>query len=557
MYIPTTNMEGRENEASKLAEDIEEREHEERERDKKKEMGFMYGVVKEQVATRKLKMKMKAKYYVPPAGPIKWKPPPYEVAIDAIGDQSRLTSGMKEVYNGNSALYASCPSPWDDEFLAIHGDDTHGQTFQQWMDKTDKRIPCGEARSHIYICPVGSDYSPLLIKSILNVVSAFCHGCRVHELPFVPIDPSWYYNVNDWMSDSSGSDDDEEDEDNKTNNMKNIKKNVKNNNNNKKYDSNASESDDDDDEEEEDERTKWQREIKEKLEKRKKEEAAARKVRSRRRKKMAARSANRIKVCAGPILDYLKNVLKNEWHGADNAYMVLAISMHELVDPHSASTIDIQVEAMQRKASAFKVEKIEPHRKILAEAIMKGKEARDNARAIEKELAIEYRKFTLAIEKLYKDAEKNWEGLEERIDVDDRVGILSFKYLDPLFGLSNEEKERANSNGRHDENIGALIRRACKRMTHTFGHLFGMEHCIYYHCRMNGCISIDEQETSPVYLCPVCLRKLHNACGIHTTRRVMERYYENRKFYGGIWRKAFPDVEDWYKERVARIDNAL
>ena len=67
----------------------------------------------------------------------------------------------------------------------------------------------------------------------------------------------------------------------------------------------------------------------------------------------------------------------------------------------------------------------------------------------------------------------------------------------------------------------------------------------------------DEQETSPVYLCPVCLRKLHHACGIHTTRRVMERYNENRKFYGGIWRKAFPDVEDWYKERVARIDNAL
>ena len=64
---------------------------------------------------------------------------------------------------------------------------------------------------------------------------------------------------------------------------------------------------------------------------------------------MAARSANRIKVYAGPILDFLKNLLKNEWHGADNAYMVLAISMHELVDPHSASTIDIQVEAMQQQ----------------------------------------------------------------------------------------------------------------------------------------------------------------------------------------------------------------
>ena len=79
---------------------------------------------------------------------------------------------------------------------------------------------------------------------------------------------------------------------------------------------------------------------------------------------MAARSANRVKICATPVLDYLKNLLKNEWHGADNAYIILAVCMHELVDPHSANMIDVQVEAMQRKANAFKAEKIEPHRKI-------------------------------------------------------------------------------------------------------------------------------------------------------------------------------------------------
>ena len=58
-------MEGREQEASQLAERIEEREELQRQREKKKEMGFMYGVVKEQIATKKLKLKMKAKYYVP------------------------------------------------------------------------------------------------------------------------------------------------------------------------------------------------------------------------------------------------------------------------------------------------------------------------------------------------------------------------------------------------------------------------------------------------------------------------------------------------------------
>ena len=46
---------------------------------------------------------------------------------------------------------------------------------------------------------------------------------------------------------------------------------------------------------------------------------------------------------------------------------------------------------------------------------MKGK-GQGIRRELPKDLAIEYRKFTLAIEKLYQDAEKNWEGLEERID---------------------------------------------------------------------------------------------------------------------------------------------
>ena len=105
--------------------------------------------------------------------------------------------------------------------------------------------------------------------------------------------------------------------------------------------------------------------------------------------------------------------------------------------------------------------------------------------------------------------------------------------------------------------ISVLLFAGLAKVTHTFGHFlvwiiafFPLSHeRLYLHRRA--------RETSPVYLCPVCLRKLHHACGIHTTRRVMERYNENRKFYGGIWRKAFPDVEDWYKERVARIDNAL
>jgi archaemetzincin len=41
--------------------------------------------------------------------------------------------------------------------------------------------------------------------------------------------------------------------------------------------------------------------------------------------------------------------------------------------------------------------------------------------------------------------------------------------------------------------------------------MFGLEHCVYYRCIMNGSNSILETDRSPHHLCPVCLRKLARA----------------------------------------------
>lgn len=549
--------------ASKLAAEHERAREAAERKQKTREMGFMYGVAKEQIAVNKLKMKMKASHFVPPAGPAKWAPPPDSVCMAAVGDTSKLTSRMQEVYNADSSLFSACPVPWDDEWLANFSDRTKGQTFDEWLALEDKTIPCGESRSHIYLCPVGSDYSPLVIKSIINVVSAFCHGCRVHELPFVPIDPSWYYNVHDWMSD----DDEEENSVKEAEEERKRKKKAerearKTRLREKKKKAKAAmqgsdgtvSSDSDEAFEEEDEKAKHYRLVREKFEQRKAEEAKARKLRHRRRKKMAARTADRVKVCVTPVLDYLRHKLNHDWHGADNAYIVLAISTYEMVDPHAALNVDNEIEILERKMNVIKTEEIEPHRKVLANAIMQGKEAREEARRVEAELNEKILKIKYEMEQLYKQADKAWEGIDECIKKDERVGMLSIAYMDPLHGMSEDEKQRANSNGRDAKNFETLIRRTSKRITHTFGHLFGMEHCIYYHCRMNGCLTAEEQENSPCYLCAVCLRKLHNAIGIHTTHRAIERYYQIRKFYGGIWRKAFPDVEDWFKERIKRIE---
>ena len=50
-------------------------------------------------------------------------------------------------------------------------------------------------------------------------------------------------------------------------------------------------------------------------------------------------------------------------------------------------------------------------------------------------------------------------------------------------------------------------------MVHEIGHMYGIKHCIYYNCTMNGSNSYDEFRRSARYLCPLCRRKLSRAIG--------------------------------------------
>lgn len=53
----------------------------------------------------------------------------------------------------------------------------------------------------------------------------------------------------------------------------------------------------------------------------------------------------------------------------------------------------------------------------------------------------------------------------------------------------------------------------CKNVTHELGHTFGLLHCTYYECCMNGTNNPDERHARPPYFCPVCLRKLNIVLG--------------------------------------------
>jgi archaemetzincin len=61
--------------------------------------------------------------------------------------------------------------------------------------------------------------------------------------------------------------------------------------------------------------------------------------------------------------------------------------------------------------------------------------------------------------------------------------------------------------------------RICRTAAHELGHCFGIDHCVYYACAMQGTASIREDARQPPFPCPVDLAKLTHATGATAARR--------------------------------------
>ncbi|MHC4547261.1 MAG: archaemetzincin [Planctomycetota bacterium] len=117
-----------------------------------------------------------------------------------------------------------------------------------------------------------------------------------------------------------------------------------------------------------------------------------------------------------------------------------------------------------------------------------------------------------------------------------RVGVWSFaRYFPRFWG----RPESATSDR-------IALRRACKVVVHEAGHAFGLEHCIYYACNMNGSNSLPESDRRPLRLCPVCLKKLQ----WNRAFDVLDRYEKLRAFFR---RHGFAPEAAWTAGRLQRI----
>ncbi|MGJ8726368.1 MAG: archaemetzincin [Roseibacillus sp.] len=132
---------------------------------------------------------------------------------------------------------------------------------------------------------------------------------------------------------------------------------------------------------------------------------------------------------------------------------------------------------------------------------------------------------------------EGWNFVFGQASYKSRVGIFSFARYHPK--LSFEAVE-----GDVDQ---IALRRASQVLTHEMGHMFGIKHCIHYECNMNGANSLRECDSTPMHLCPVCLRKLQRAVGFDPT----SRYQALRKFYQ---KNGFGKEAKWTGERLNWIE---
>jgi archaemetzincin len=129
--------------------------------------------------------------------------------------------------------------------------------------------------------------------------------------------------------------------------------------------------------------------------------------------------------------------------------------------------------------------------------------------------------------------EPSWNFVFGQASLRERVGVYSFARYDPAF--YGEPRTPGCET--------LLLRRSCKVLAHETCHMFGLAHCTYFNCLMNGSNHLAESDGRPLHLCPVCLRKLQWSIGFD----VLERYRALERFTraGG-----FDDEASWFSRRI-------
>jgi archaemetzincin len=94
--------------------------------------------------------------------------------------------------------------------------------------------------------------------------------------------------------------------------------------------------------------------------------------------------------------------------------------------------------------------------------------------------------------------------------------------------------------------------RVCRTASHELGHCFGIDHCVFYACIMQGSASLAEDVRQPPYLCPVDLAKVLRATGADMEKRyaALLGFCEKREGDG-----MFAAFATWIRTRMLEVED--
>ena len=106
-------------------------------------------------------------------------------------------------------------------------------------------------------------------------------------------------------------------------------------------------------------------------------------------------------------------------------------------------------------------------------------------------------------------------------------GLASIRGRVGVYSLARYRTKGAPTN--------AELRRTCQVLCHETGHMFGITHCVFYRCAMNGSNSLADADGAPLDFCPVCQRKLQWNSGYDADKRAAKLNAFYARHFPAAW----------------------
>jgi len=131
---------------------------------------------------------------------------------------------------------------------------------------------------------------------------------------------------------------------------------------------------------------------------------------------------------------------------------------------------------------------------------------------------------------------ERWNFVFGQARLHNRVGVWSMA----RFGDKKVIKNDINA-------FNLALQRTCKTAVHEIGHIFSLQHCIFYRCVMQGANNLTELDGHPSYFCPICDAKIISNLNLPLSQRYenLATFWKNQKQF---------QTSNYYKKSVLSLN---